>query len=160
VLRRTAIRAERIYKEIEEVGCLTSAAIAERLRVSHSELFYVLNALRREGRVEIINLGRVALWCADRTASEEVLSRLAEALRSLLCGRRFATPKEALQLAAEDKETRKLFSRHMPLRPNPTTMQVIDALMAKAFGEPIKRSRSRIYHIQCAEKSTGTDPRG
>ncbi len=150
MIRRTSARAEKIYREIEETGCLTSAAIAERLRATHSELFYVLRMLRQEGRVEAVNLGRVALWCTSRAAAEEVLAKLTEALKSLLCGRgRFATPKEAVQLAAEDKEVRGLFSRYMPLRFNPATVQIIDALMEKAFGQPIKTSRGHVYHIRC-----------
>ena len=87
-----------------------------------------MHMLRREGRVEIANLGRVSLWCASRAAAEEVTAKLAETLKALLCRRgRFATPKEALQLVAEDKETWRLFTRHMTLRPNPATIQVIDA---------------------------------
>ncbi len=145
--------AEKVYREVEKAGCLTFAAIAERLRATHNELSYVLRRLRREGRVEAVSLGRAVLWCVSREAAEEVLARLSEALKSLFCGRRrFATPKDALQLIAEDKEARRLFSRHMPLRPNPTTVQVIGALMAKAFGEPIKASRNRHYYVQCIHK--------
>ncbi len=157
--RRTLARAEKVYREIEEAGCLTSAAIAERLRAAHNELFYVLRMLRQEGRVEAVNLGRISLWCTSRAAAEEVLAKLTEALKALLCRRgRFATPKEAIQLAAEDKEMRKLFSRHMPLRANPATVQIIDALMKKAFGQPIKTSRGHVYHIRCtpAEKKVAS----
>jgi|GEM_PF-3031093 hypothetical protein len=142
---------KKVFKEIERAGCITSSAVAERLRIGRNELFYVLRRLRQEGRVEVVSLGRVALWCTSRAAAEEVLSRLTEALKSLLCRRnRFATPKEALQSIAEDKEARKLFSRHMPMRPNPATIQIIDWLMRKAFGQPIETSRGRIYHILCA----------
>ncbi len=102
---RTQARVEKVYKEIEKAGCVASAVIAERLRIGHNELFYVLRKLRQEGRVESVNFGRVALWCTSRAAAEEVLSRLAEALKSLLCGRsRFATPKKALQLVTKDPE--------------------------------------------------------
>jgi len=151
VLRKTLARAEKAYREIEEAGCITSSALVERLRISYGELFYVLDKLRREGRVVPADLGRASLWCTSRAAAEEVTAKLAEALRSLLCRRgRFATPKKALQLVAEDKEARRLFARHMPLRPNPAVIQVIDALMERAFGEPVRSSRVRIYHIRCA----------
>jgi len=107
--------------------------------------------LRREGRVAPAGLGRVSLWCASRAAAEEVLAKLAEALKTLLCRRgRFATPKGALQHVAEDKEARGLFTRHMTLRPNPATLQIIDALMERVFGEPVRSSRVCIYHIRCA----------
>ncbi len=155
MIRRTLMRAEKVYREIVEAGCLTSAVIAERLRITHNELFYVLRRLRQEGLVEAVNLGRISLWCTSRTAAEEVLAKLTEALKRSLCGRgRFATPKEVVQLAAEDKETRKLFSRHIPLRPNPATIQIIDALMKKIFGQPIKTSRNHIYHIRCVPAET------
>jgi hypothetical protein len=151
MIRRTLIRAEKVYREIEEVGCATFSVLMERLQATRSELFYVLDQLRQEGRVEAVNLGRIFLWCTDRAAAEAVLTKLTEALKSLLCRRsRFATPKEALLLAAEGKEMRKLFSRHMPLRPNTATMQIIDALMMRAFGKPIKTRRGRLYLIRCS----------
>jgi hypothetical protein len=134
------------------------------VRARHGELFYVLRTLRQEGRIEAANLGRISLWCTSRAAAEEVLAKLTEVLKSLLCGRiGFATPKEALRFITEDKEARKLFSRHMPLRPNPTTIQIVDALMTRALGEPIETSRGRIYHIQCAHRAntpTGINPQG
>jgi len=154
VLRKALMLTEKIYREIEEARCATFSVLMEQLRATRTELFYVLDKLRQEGRVEAVNLSRVALWRASRAAAEEVLSRLTEALKSLLCGRaKFATPKEALQYIAEDKEVRRLFSRHMPLRLNTATAQVIDALMRKAFGQPMETSRGRIYHIPCAPKT-------
>ena len=148
------MRTEKIYREIEEAGCATFLALMERLCITHNELFYVLRRLRQEGRVEAVNLGRVALWCASRAAAEGVLSRLTEALKNLLCGRvKFATPKKALRFIAEDKEARRLFSRHVPLRLNTATAQVIDALMRRAFGRPIETSRGNVYHILCAPKT-------
>jgi hypothetical protein len=162
MLRKTLIRIEKVRREIEKAGCVTSSALMERLRIAHSELFYVLHMLRREGRVASASLGRVSLWCASGAAAEEVTAKLAETLKSLLCRRgRFATPKEALQLVAEDKETRRLFTRHITLRPNTATIQVIDVLMRKAFGQPIRSSRGRLYHIHCAEKTpTGISSQG
>jgi len=150
---KTLMRTEKICRQIEEAGCLMFSILMERLRATRTELFYVLDKLRQEGRVEAVNLGRVVLWCASRAAAEEVLSRLTEALKSLLCGRiKFATPKDALRLVAEDKEMRKLFTRHMPMRFNTATAQIIDALMARAFGSPIKTSRGSVYHTHCTEK--------
>ena len=155
MLKRTLARAEKIYREIEEAGCLTSAVIGERLRAEHNELFYVLRMLRNEGLVEPVKFGRVALWCTSRTTAEEVFEKLVEALKKLLCGRaKYATPGEALQLIAKDKEARSLFSRHMTLRPNPATAQVIDALMQEAFGQPIRSSRSHVYYITCKKTAS------
>jgi hypothetical protein len=150
VIKRAPLLAELVYREINEAGCAASSALAERIRVTYNELFYALDRLRKEGRVEAVSLGRAAFWCINSAVAEAVLAKLNEALKSLLCRRnRFATPKEVLQLVAEDEEMRKLFSRHMTLRPNPATIQLIDALMIRAFGKPIRRSRNHIYIIQC-----------
>lgn len=152
MLKRTLVRAEKVYREIEEAGCLMSAVIGERLRIERNELFYVLRRLRQEGLVEPISFGRVVFWCTSRAAAEEVFTKLVEALKKLLCGRaRYATPKEVLQLIAEDKEVQSLFLRHMTPRPNPATVQVVDALMRKAFGRPIRSSREHIYYVACRE---------
>ena len=64
MLRKTLMLTEKFYKEIEEAKCATFSVLMERLRATRSELFYVLDKLRQEGRVEAVNLGRVALWCA------------------------------------------------------------------------------------------------
>jgi len=149
---RTQIRTEKVYKEIEEAGCATSSALMERLRISHNELLYILRRLRQEGRAEAVSLGRIFLWCASRAAAEEVLARLEEALKRALRGRRFATPQKVLDLITKDPEARRLFTRHMPLRPNPATIQIIDALMMRAFGEPMKTSRGHVYLIQYLQR--------
>ncbi len=150
MIRRALLLVELVYREIKEAGCVASSVLMERMRVTHNELFYALDKLRKEGSVEAVSLGRVAFWCTNRAAAEAVLDMLTEALKNLLCRRgRFITPKEALQLVSEDKEMRKLFSRYMSLRPNPATIQIIDALMIRAFGKPIKTRRSHVYTIQC-----------
>ena len=138
---------EKVFKEIERAGCITSSAVAERLRIGRNELFYVLRRLRQEGRVEAVSLGRVALWCTSRAAAEEVLARLEEALKRVLHGRKFATPQKVLHLITKDPEARRLFSRHMSLRLNPATIQILDALMTRVFGEPMKTSRGNVYVI-------------
>jgi hypothetical protein len=145
---RTQIRVEKVYKEIEKAGCVASAVLAERLRIGRNELFYILRKLRQEGRIEAVSLGRVALWCTSRAAAEEVLAKLEEALKRALRGRKFATPQKVLDLITKDPEARRLFTRHIPLRPNPATMQVIDVLMMRVFGEPMKTSRGNVYVIQ------------
>jgi len=155
---RTQIRVEKIYKEIEKAGCVASAVLAKRLRIGRNELFYVLRRLRQEGRVETVSLGRTFLWCRSRAAAEEVLARLEETLKRVLRGHKFATPQKVLDLIAKDPEARRLFSRHMPLRPNSATIQIIDALMLRAFGEPIKTSRNRVYLIQRITSSTYAAP--
>ncbi len=155
MLKRTLVRAEKVYKEIEKAGCLMSAVIGERLRIEHNELFYVLRKLRQKGLVEPISFGRVVFWCTSRAAAEEVFTKLVEVLKKLLCGRvKYATPKEALQLIAKDKEAQSLFLRHMTPRPNPATLQVVDALMRKAFGQPIRTSREHIYYVACRETTS------
>ncbi len=85
MIRRTLIREEKVYREIEEAGCVAFSVLMERLQTTRSKLFYVLDQLRQEGRVGSIILGRVALWCTSRAAAEEVLSKLSEALKRLLC---------------------------------------------------------------------------
>jgi hypothetical protein len=149
-------RIEKVYKEVEKAGCVASAVIAERLRIGRNKLLYALRKLRQEGRVEAVSLGRTFLWCANREAAEEVLAGLTEALKKLLCGRRYATSQKALDLIRADPEARRLFSRHIPLRRNSATIQLVDVLLERLFGQPIKTSRGRVYLIQCASATADT----
>jgi len=149
---RTQIRVEKVYKEIEKAGCVTSAALAEQLRIDRNELFYVLRRLRQESRVEAVSLGRTFLWCTNRATAEEVFARLEEALKRALRGHKFATPQKVLNLITKDPEVRRLFSLHILLHPNPATIQIIDALMMRAFGEPMKTSRGHVYLIQYLQR--------
>jgi hypothetical protein len=148
-MKRAQMRAEKVYKEIEKAGCVASAVIAERLRIGRNELFYVLRKLRKEGRVETVSLGRTFLWCVSRAAAEEVLAELTETLKRVLRGRKLATPQKALDLIRADPEARRLFSRHIPLRRNPATIQLVDALLERLFGQPIKTRHGKLYLIRC-----------
>jgi folylpolyglutamate synthase/dihydropteroate synthase len=97
-IRRAPLPAELVYREINEARCAASSAFMRRMRVRRNELFYALDRLRREGRVEALSLGRAALWCINSAAAEAVLAELAEALKGLLRRRsRFVTTKEILR---------------------------------------------------------------
>jgi hypothetical protein len=148
--REAAVRDEKVYREIEAVGCATVSALMERLKVGRSELKHTLHRLRQEGRVVSVSLGRAALWCAGEDAAEEVLANLGEALRRLLCRFKYASPKKALRLIAKDPEAKRLFSRHMSLRRSSITIQLIDALLERTFGrKPMRTSRGNVYTVQC-----------
>lgn len=150
MIRKTAIRAEKVHREIEKAGCATFSLLMERLKkVTNNELFYVLDRLRKEGRIETVNLGRISLWCTSREAAEEVLARLGDALRRLLCRFKYANPKKVFDLISKDPEAKRLFSRHMSLRRNSVAIQLIDALMERVFGEPMRTSRGNVYTIRC-----------
>jgi len=148
-IREAAIRTEKVYREIEAAGCATALVLMERLKIGRNELKHVLYRLRQEGRVVSVAMGRAALWCTDDEAAEEVLARLGDALRRLLCRFKYATAKRALRLITKDPEAKRLFSRHMSLRRSSVTIQLIDALMERAFGEPMKTSRGNVYTVQC-----------
>ncbi len=61
---RVLERKEKVYKFIKERGEVPTAVIVQELKLTHSQVFYALKLLLREGRVEEVKRGKVAYWRA------------------------------------------------------------------------------------------------
>ncbi len=55
-------RKKKIYEFIKERGETTTTAIVNELGLSHSQVFYILRLLLKEGLVEEIKRGKIAFW--------------------------------------------------------------------------------------------------
>ena len=61
---RIISRKEDVYKLLVERGELPTAEIVRTMKLTHSQVFYILRLLAREGRVKEIKRGKVAYWRA------------------------------------------------------------------------------------------------
>jgi len=55
-------RKEKILKLLRDRGEVPTSTIVRELGISHSQAFYVLRLLLREGKVREIKRGKVAYW--------------------------------------------------------------------------------------------------
>ncbi|RLE68139.1 MAG: DNA-binding protein [Thermoprotei archaeon] len=55
-------RKERILQLLRDRGEVPTSTIVRELGLSHSQAFYVLRLLLREGRVREVKRGKVAYW--------------------------------------------------------------------------------------------------
>ncbi len=55
-------RKERVYEFIKERGEVPTSIIVKELGLSHSQTFYILRLLLKEGKVKEIKRGKVAYW--------------------------------------------------------------------------------------------------
>lgn len=55
-------RKERVLEFLKEHGEVPTSALVKELGLSHSQAFYVLRLLMREGKVREIKRGKVAYW--------------------------------------------------------------------------------------------------
>ncbi len=61
---RVLERKKKIYEFIKQRGETTTTAIVNELGLSHSQVFYILRLLLREGLVEEVKRGKIAFWRA------------------------------------------------------------------------------------------------
>lgn len=62
VTSRVLERKRMVYEFIKQRGEAPTALIVEELGLTHSQAFYVLRLLLREGKIEEVKRGKVAYW--------------------------------------------------------------------------------------------------
>ncbi len=72
VIERKRIILELLFKE----GELPTNEIVRRTGLTHSQVFYALKLLQRDGLVKEIKRGKVAYWRIAESVTPEVLSSL------------------------------------------------------------------------------------
>jgi len=55
-------RKEQVLRLLQELGEVPTSVIVRELGISHSQAFYVLRLLLREGKVREIKRGKIAYW--------------------------------------------------------------------------------------------------
>ena len=55
-------RKEKVIRFLKEHGEVPTSAIVKELGISHSQAFYVLRLLLKEGKIREIKRGKVAYW--------------------------------------------------------------------------------------------------
>ena len=58
-------RKEQVYNLLESKGEMSTSEIVRETGLTHSQTFYVLRLLMKEGRVKEIKRGKVAYWVAE-----------------------------------------------------------------------------------------------
>jgi len=137
-------------KELLSTGCLTTSALMQTLKLSHSQAFYALRLLRGENQAVEVAVGKVALWCRDRDAAQRFVQELTAVVRRLVERQRlrYVTPKRLFELITRDAEAREVFRRVINVKaPSASVYSVLKTLLEAVYGEPIKRS---IYYTQQA----------
>jgi len=137
-------------KELLSTGCLTTSALMQTLKLSHSQAFYALRLLRGENHAVEVAVGKVALWCRDRDAAQRFVEELTAVVRRLVERHRlrYVTPKRLFELITRDAEARQAFSRVINVKaPSASVYSVLKTLLEAVYGEPIKRS---IFYTQQA----------
>ena len=69
-------RKKQILELLLKEGELPTNEIVRRTGLSHSQVFYALKLLQRDGLVKEIKRGKVAYWRASENVTPELLQRL------------------------------------------------------------------------------------
>jgi ribosomal protein S25 len=163
VVRRTRRRqAQKVVERVgaaarlvEAHGCITTSVLMRELGINHSEAFYALRLLQMQSRVvEVVVAGKMAVWCRDSAAAEELLRRLRESVHRLAVenGMRYATPKKILQAALRDRDAYELLSAFIPLsrhetKFHPMALAIIRDILQQLYGKPLKYSNHKYVYI-------------
>ena len=70
--RRVRVLEEAVYRLITDVKCVTTSEVMRIFSLSHTQAFWVLKDLWRDGRVQKHIIGRVGVWCAGEVDVLEV----------------------------------------------------------------------------------------
>jgi hypothetical protein len=70
--RRVRVLEEAVYRLLTDVKCATTSDVMRIFSLSHTQAFWVLKDLWRDGRVQKHIIGRVGVWCAGEVDVLEV----------------------------------------------------------------------------------------
>jgi len=59
-------RKKVVYEYIRSRGEVPTSYIAKELNLTHSQVFYVLKILEREGKVRKVKRGKIAYWSVSK----------------------------------------------------------------------------------------------
>jgi predicted ArsR family transcriptional regulator len=137
VTKTVLSRTEELRRLLESEGCITVEVARRALGVSRMQAKYVLEKLQAEGRAVPAAVGRVTLWCRDGEAAARAFEELADEVRRLLCGLRFATPSRLLKLINRNRRAGRTFSKYVQLSPGTAaTLSFLNALLQAVLGQP------------------------
>jgi hypothetical protein len=128
-----------------------------KLGLSHTEAYYVLQLLQAHNRAVKVSAGRIVIWCKDGETAERTLSALTSTIRRLLCANdmRYATPTRVANLIMSDRQAFKLFAKYIQLDRTkrfgyrPAALAFVDALLQRAFGDPVRDGEKNVYYVTC-----------
>jgi ribosomal protein S25 len=161
---KTRRKMEKASELVARDGCVAASALRRRLNLSHSQMRHVMYQLLAEGRVVEVVVGKVALWCRDRAAAEDVVKRLKDIVHRLVTanGLRYISPSRVLRLAQPDREAYPLFSRFVPLSRfpddhlHPVALAFADSILASLYGEPVVNMPNRhVYFVAQPRQDIG-----
>ena len=151
---KTRERAERVLEILQRNGCVSVGVLMRMLRITHAKAYHVLRIvlLMHQGAKMII--GRTAVLCRDRAATEETISQLRDAIHRIVVqsGMRYVTAAKVLQAVLKGRATFELFSRFIPLRRGmsrfpPVVLTFINDILRSLYGEPLKAGNKRVYVV-------------
>jgi DNA-binding Lrp family transcriptional regulator len=155
---KTRQRIKQVCGLLEREGCVPTATLVRMFGVDSGAVFYLMKHVMERGAVKV-GIGNTALWCRNRTAAEELVSRIRETVHRLSVENkmRYATPAKVLQAVLKDRDAYALLSRFIPLKRNmekfpPAALTFVDAVLRSLYGEPLRYRRRTVYIV--------TQPRG
>lgn len=150
----TRKRLRRVEKLLAQYGCVSVTVLARELRISHSQAYHMLNVMLLMGRGVKMVVGKTAVLCRDRKATEELFSRLRETIHRLVIENkmRYATPTKVLRASLKDRDAYALLSKFIPLRRNmdkfpPALLKFVDDILRSLYGEPALRHQRRLIYV-------------
>jgi hypothetical protein len=60
---RIIVRQRRVFEYIEKEICVNTKQLMNGLGLTHSQAFYVLQALKDQGLIEKYDIGKTSIWC-------------------------------------------------------------------------------------------------
>jgi hypothetical protein len=131
-------------------GCKTTAYIMNSLNLTHTEAFYTLKTLQKEGYISGLLVGKTAIWCLNNEHLNQLLNTMLRAIRRIVESHnlRYVYPTRLYKLVIKDPEAYRILSQYVPLYSNSGSVRAfLNYLLSLLYGSPYYRGEKIVYSV-------------
>jgi hypothetical protein len=137
-------------------GCKPTSYIIKALDTTHTEAFYALKALAKEGYIKKAKFGKAAIWCLNDEDYNQLVNTLLREIRRIVESHnlKYVYPMRLYRLILKDFKTYKLLSRLVPMGTrNSSALSFLNHLLSMLYGEPYIKGEKTVYKTTKAIES-------
>jgi hypothetical protein len=162
ITREVEERIAKAYEHVARHGCVTVATVASALGIHWDTARYVVEQLRKRGKVVEARLKKKLLWCVDGNAAADVVYKLRFEMWRVLCKskRKYISPAAAARLIAADAQARKVYSKFVSMDSiTAGTLAFVDAALTDLLGRAFDRRANKKLYVVPSNLCSNPPPR-
>jgi len=129
-------------------GCKPTSYVIQKLNTTHTEAFYVLQTLAKEGYIRKYSFGKIAIWCLDQNDYNKLIGELISEIRRLVETHKlkYVYPMRLYKLILDDIKTYILISKYAPVGTNRSAvLSFLNYILQIMYGPPSFKGEKTVY---------------